>query len=244
MRLLNAQTRRLSEFMGDDALPPYAILSHTWGRDEVTYQDINSPDSGLAKEGCTKIKYCCDQAIKDGLYWAWVDTCCIYKTSSAELSEAINSMFRWYQRAEVCYVYLADVWGYHTPIEDPREFAQSRWFTRCWTLQELIAPRFVIFYSRLWANIGNKEDLTQIIMDITNIHESALYGASLELFSVARKMSWAAKRQSTRVEDIAYSLLGLFDVHMPLLCGEGSKAFIRLQEEILKSSYDHSLFAW
>ncbi|KUJ17277.1 HET-domain-containing protein [Mollisia scopiformis] len=241
MRLLNARTRKLREFMGDDT-PPYAILSHTWGRDEVTFQDLNLAGSGQDKLGYEKIRKCCEQAIQDGLYWAWVDTCCIDKTSSAELSEAINSMFRWYQKAQVCYVYLSDVSGCNPPQEE--ELAQSRWFTRSWTLQELIAPRFVLFYSRIWEHIGTKEQLADIISSITTIDEEDLCGTSLELVSVAKKMSWAAKRKATRLEDTAYSLLGLFDVNMPLLYGEGQKAFIRLQEEILKSSYDHSLFAW
>jgi hypothetical protein len=168
--------------------------------------------------------------------------CCIDKTSSAELSEAINSMFRWYQKAQVCYVYLTDVSGHNSSREN--ELSQSRWFTRSWTLQELIAPKFVIFYSKTWETIGTKEHLSHTISKITSIDEDILCGSSLELVSAAKKMSWAATRQATRKEDVAYSLLGLFDINMPLLYGEGQKAFTRLQEEILRSSYDHSLFAW
>lgn len=150
-------------------------------------------------------------------------------------------MFQWYRKAQVCYVYLSDVSRDSFSRDDG---IQSRWFTRSWTLQELIAPKFVIFYSKLWDMIGHKEQLAHILSKITGIDEDDLCGTNLELVSVARKMSWAAKRQATRVEDIAYSLLGLFDVNMPLLYGEGQKAFIRLQEEILRSSYDHSLFGW
>lgn len=175
------------------------------------------------------------------------DRCCIDKTSSAELSEAINSMFRWYERARVCYAYLSDVSGDANLRVDVREFVESRWFTRGWTLQELVAPKSVLFYSkrgRGWHFLGSKEDLCDHISNITGIDTDTLYGAGLELASVARKMSWASQRETTRIEDTAYCLLGIFDVNMPLLYGEGEKAFLRLQEEILRSSYDYSLFAW
>ena len=173
--------------------------------------------------------------------------CCIDKTSSAELSEAINSMFRWYEKAKVCYAYLSDVSGDANLKKDVSEFVGSRWFTRGWTLQELVAPKSVLFYSRRytgWHFLGTKEDLCDHISAVTGIDTDTLYGAGLELASVARKMSWASHRETTRVEDTAYCLLGIFDVNMPLLYGEGKKAFLRLQEEILRSSYDYSLFAW
>jgi len=170
--------------------------------------------------------------------------CCIDKTSSAELSEAINSMFRWYQKASVCYAYLADVLKDTDPDKDPEEFSRSRWFTRGWTLQELVAPKNVVFYSRSWKNIGTKERLCNTISTITGIDIDTLLGEDVTFVSVANKMSWASGRRTTRTEDMAYCLLGIFDVNMPLLYGEGKKAFLRLQEEILRSSYDHSLFAW
>jgi hypothetical protein len=172
--------------------------------------------------------------------------CCIDKTSSAELSEAINSMFRWYEKAETCYAYLSDVpdGAGLVPAQVRARFAASRWFTRGWTLQELIAPRYVLFFSRHWKYFGTKESLCDQISAITGIDTDTLLGAGLEHVSVARKMSWASCRNTTRIEDSAYCLLGLFDVNMPLLYGEGQKAFQRLQEEILRSSHDYSLFAW
>jgi hypothetical protein len=224
-------------------IPDYAILSHTWGDQEVSLQDMHFGSSVEEKDGYIKIKKCCSQALQDGFEYAWVDTCCIDKTSSAELTEAINSMFQWYQRATVCYAYLSDV---PTNASKP-QFAGSRWFTRGWTLQELIAPKHVFFYSSDWVLIGAKEDshLCKRLAEVTCIDEQALKGKkSLNEFSVAQRMAWASRRVTTRIEDIAYSLVGIFGVNMPLLYGEGERAFIRLQEEIMKDSDDQSLFAW
>lgn len=134
MRLLNSTTLELAEFMGDD-VPPYAILSHTWGKDEVTLRDIQDPTKRKDDSRFAKIRACCKQAAEvDKLDWVWIDTCCIDKTSSAELSEAINSMFVWYKEASVCYAYLSDVPPLD-PFLDVAEFSRSRWFTRGWTLQ-------------------------------------------------------------------------------------------------------------
>jgi hypothetical protein len=177
-----------------------------------------------------------------------VDTCCIDKSSSAELSEAINSMFAWYRDSAMCYVYLdIDTDAEYLTAED---FKTCRWTYRGWTLQELIAPSHVQFYSRFWLFLGTRQQLAQALHETTNIHISVLYrsdGEALDLAShcVARKMSWAAERQTTRPEDIAYAMFGLFGVHLPPLYGEGSeKAFLRLQHEILKSSRDLSILAW
>lgn len=250
MRLINVRTLKLETFHG--STPPYAILSHTWGKDEITFtEDLNKCDK--SKQGFFKIRKCCEQANKDILEWAWVDTCCIDKTSSAELSEAINSMYSWYQGAAVCYAYLEDV---EIPSQGvPNDIWKvsrshlrgARWLTRGWTLQELIAPREVVFYISGWIECGKKNspDASRTLEDITGIDRSVLQDPTqLDRVSVARKMSWASKRETTRVEDIAYCLMGLFDVHMPLLYGEGHKAFVRLQEEIMKDSQDQSLFAW
>jgi len=262
MRLLHSKTLRLREFIEDDSIPPYAILSHTWGQDEVTYQDM-SVSGAKEKAGYAKIGHCCSQAAEDGFEWTWIDTydflvmpetgnaktanlyrCCIDKSSSAELSEAINSMFRWYQNAGVCYAYLADVSKDFHPRNKSSEFSKSRWFTRGWTLQELIAPSRVIFYSRDWHALGMKDQLSDLVMKITGIDLEVLRGQDLVFSSISKRMSWAAHRKTSRIEDIAYCLLGIFDVNMPLLYGEGKKAFLRLQEEILKSSNDQTLFAW
>ncbi|KAL2270744.1 hypothetical protein VTJ83DRAFT_115 [Remersonia thermophila] len=339
MRLLNVATQELEEFHGAD-IPPYAILSHTWGPDEVSLYDMDalaryrgshgpqphlgspppppppphlgsppssgSPDvmklmlissmllafrgdktrlarssafpaltnghgsddedappppyAGLAppppaaphpveqKAGYAKIAYACGQAQKDGLDYLWADTVCIDRHSSAELSEAVNAMYAWYERAAVCYAYLEDVHfddyteGYLTWND---LFAASRWFTRGWTLQELLAPRKVVFYAQGWRLLGTKSSLVKNVSKITGIDELTLLDPALvRTASVAQRMSWAAHRSTTRPEDVAYSLMGLFDVNMPVLYGEGENAFLRLQEEIIKRSDDHSLFAW
>ena len=238
MRLLNTTKRKLEEFGGNE-IPLYAILSHTWGESEITFQDIEG-DYAEEKVEYEKVREICSRAAADGFDYVWIDACCIDKTSSAELSEAINSMYRWYQETGVCYAYLADV----PPNAVDDEFAKSRWFTRGWTLQELIAPSTVIFLDQKWQKMGTKSSWQRIISEITGIPANILLGGDLEHASVAQKMSWASKRKTTRVEDIAYCLMGIFGINMPMLYGEGERAFIRLQEEIIKVSDDHSLFAW
>lgn len=244
MRLLNARTLALKTFVDD--IPPYAILSHCWEDDEVVISDLSDLEYAKTKKGFWKIEKTCGEAIKDGLDYVWVDTCCIDKSSSAELSEAINSMFAWYKNSDKCYAYLADV-------KYPGAFARSRWFTRAWTLQELLAPSSfqskeragMEFFSSDWHLLGDKASESKIISDVTGVPKEYLEGKSLDAASISMRMSWAADRQATRAEDIAYSLLGIFDVNMPLLYGEGKlKAFRRLQEEIMKISEDETLFAW
>jgi hypothetical protein len=242
MRLLNTYSLELEEFGGNDT-PCYAILSHTWEKEEVSFQDMQD-GTAVNKAGYAKILASCDQAARAALCYIWVDTCCIDKTSSAELTEAINSMYQWYQNAYVCYAYLSDVSVLQDSKVDGSAFAKSRWFTRGWTLQELIAPSRLIFYSRDWKPFGTRAELKAKISDITGINVNILDGQSPQSASVAARMFWASKRVTTRVEDTAYCLMGLFDVNMPLLYGEGGNAFIRLQEEIMKVSDDHSLFAW
>ncbi|PVH86937.1 HET-domain-containing protein [Cadophora sp. DSE1049] len=246
MRLLRTTNFELEEFIG--ACPAYAILSHRWQDDEISLQDMVH-GKGADKAGYSKIEMCCREATKQGLNYAWIDTCCIDKTSSAELTEAINSMYQWYQDAKVCFVYLFDVDESEVDAQNAKEpdssqFSHSSWWTRGWTLQELIAPPIVEFYNSAWKFLGSKHDLIDLITTITGIHNKMLVGAHPDSFSVAQRMSWASKRTTTRVEDISYSLLGIFGVNMPMLYGEGERAFIRLQEEIMKHSNDHSLFAW
>ncbi|KAI0161831.1 heterokaryon incompatibility protein-domain-containing protein [Hypoxylon sp. FL1284] len=235
MRLLNTKTYEIREFLGDSS-QRYAILSHTWGDEECTLQHMTMPGVSERK-GYAKIKYCCDQAAREGLDWAWVDTCCIDKTSTAELSEAINSMFRWYRNAVICYAYLADV-------ASVDELGSGRWWGRGWTLQELLAPKDIRFYSADWRDLGSKQDLGDEIEKITGIERSVLLTGNFDTVCIAKRMSWAANRKTTRVEDTAYSLLGIFGVNIPLLYGEGTRSFVRLQEEIMKVSDDHTLFAW
>ncbi|KAF4631600.1 hypothetical protein G7Y89_g6537 [Cudoniella acicularis] len=246
MRLLHSRTLELQEFF-ENATPSYAILSHTWSLGEVTYQDMQG-NNAKEKAGFIKIQNCCEQASRDGFDFVWVDTCCIDKTSSAELSEAINSMYTWYKNAKACYAYLADVppsglWDVADSVNFAH-FAASRWFTRGWTLQELIAPPGVEFFAQDWTRIGTKDYLSHVISRITGIDEATLKGRSVKEVSVAKRMSWASKRVTTRIEDIAYCLIGIFGINLPLLYGEGERAFIRLQEEIMRSSDDQSLFAW
>lgn len=289
MRLLNVQTLKLETFFG--ALPPrYAILSHTWEEEEVLYADIQDPAAPFPTNrlGASKVKESCEQAKRYGFDYIWIDTCCIDKTSSAELSESINSMFAWYRQADICFAYLADI---DTPNATSKvSIEKSRWFTRGWTLQELLAPRQVIFYNSQWSEIGRREPdavtpdnslFLEVLVKATGIpssilcrfdadpcglsdfdgegrHDMRLFNGTCQVcsrkdtfpvflnerFSNAQKMSWAARRVTTRREDQAYCLLGLFSVNMSLLYGEGDNAFLRLQEEIIRKSDEASLLAF
>lgn len=243
MRLLQIKAEgvySLTEFLGNN-IPQYAILSHTWGSSdqEVTFRDLQN-HTGKNKAGYAKIDFCGRRATFDNLEYFWVDTCCIDKSSSAELTEAINSMFRWYLNAARCYVYLSDV-SIHGSDQAEQlwkpALLQSRWFSRGWTLQELIAPASVEFFSQEGERLGDKNSLEKVVTEITGIDVLALRGHPLSSFTIADRMSWAAKRESTRDEDNAYCLFGIFDVYMPLIYGEGKRrAFTRLNEEILKFS--------
>ncbi|OMP84373.1 Vegetative incompatibility protein HET-E-1 [Diplodia seriata] len=255
MRLLNCRTLKLESF-NDDA-PRYAILSHRWREEEILFDDFQ-PDGpadrkaghrslckeARDKEGYQKLHMACAQAVNDWLNYVWIDTCCIEKSSSAELSEAINSMFAWYSGADVCYAYLFDVPD-HSGTDATGPLGRSQWFRRGWTLQELIAPQKMAFYSEGWVEIGPKLTLKSVLASITGIDADVLAGTKPVMScSIAMRMSWAAKRETTRKEDEAYCLMGLFDINMPMLYGEGGKAFIRLQEEIMKNTEDESIFAW
>lgn len=152
-------------------------------------------------------------------------------------------MYAWYRNAAVCYAFLQDL-PPPTPRLNVEKFHNSRWFTRGWTLQELLAPQEVVFYSQEWVELGRRTELAELLSEITGIETRFLLGEDLSIASAAKKMSWAAHRSTSRTEDVAYCLMGLFDVNMPLLYGEGKKAFIRLQEEIARVTGDHSVFAW
>ena len=223
---------------------PYAILSHTWGidDDEVSFKDLTE-GSENTKAGYRKLRFCGEQAARDGLQYFWVDTCCIDKSNNTELSEAINSMFRWYRDADKCYVYLSDVStnGQDESLQSWQStFRESRWFTRGWTLQELIAPRSVEFFCSNGKRLGDKKSLEQQIHEITGIEILALQGTPLSMFSVKERMSWAENRETKREEDKAYSLLGIFDIHMSLIYGEGkNNALRRLEEEIFVHRKKH-----
>ena len=244
MRLLevlpNGSFRLTKKFL-DNAIPRYAILSHRWENEsqEVTFEDMVE-GSGQGKAGYKKLKFCGEQATRDGLQYFWIDSCCIKKSSDAELSESLNSMFRWYYRAEKCYVYLSDVSTKKRKRGDDnikntweQAFRESEWFTRGWTLQELLAPRSLQFFSKDGSQIGDKQSLEQQIYERTGIPFSALRGSALSQFSISQKFDWAKDRRTTREEDWAYSLLGIFEVSMPVIYGEGrTNAVIRLRKVI------------
>lgn len=243
MRLLDVETYRLHTFYGD-MIPKYAILSHTWLQDheEVTFNHLEYqlPSSWDSLPGARKIELTCGQAAADGHSWAWIDTCCIDKANSSELSEAINSMFMWYRNAAVCYAFLMDI---DRGRQD--DMLSSRWWTRAWTLQELLAPESVLFFDINWQYIGTKADMAEQIGLATNIDVDTLRDSEVTYSkSVAQRLSWTARRKATRVEDLAYSLLGLFQINMAMQYGEGSGAFLRLQKEIVRTTDDLSIFAW
>ncbi|KAK0716654.1 hypothetical protein B0T21DRAFT_65136 [Apiosordaria backusii] len=241
MRLINVRTKRLEKFYPEPP-EPYAILSHTWGREEeeLSFQGMQALDSCDVSRRA-KLNRSCEQASKDGINYIWIDTCCIDKSSTVELSEAINSMFRWYQNSKICYAYLSDV-----KTGQPHEICQSRWFTRGWTLQELLAPRKVTFFDSAWAQLGTKSSLSVTIEEATGLPHHILTGfASLRECSVAQRMSWASRRMTTRPEDMAYCLVGIFDVDITPSYGIGlERAFGRLQEAIMKQIPDDSILAW
>jgi hypothetical protein len=246
MRLLNAETFEFKEFFPPE-VPSYAILSHTWEDDEVLFSHM-AADQAAAQRMPTfrKIRYTCEQALRDGPRYVWIDTCCIDKTSSAELSEAINSMFEWYAQSTVCYAFISEPLVMSLDLDAGiHNFEKCRWFTRGWTLQELLAPRKVVFFDHAWRRIGTRSSASSLISRFTGVEEDILTGkAPISSACVGKRMSWASRRRTTRIEDMAYCLLGLFDIHLPILYGEGAKAFIRLQEEILKATVDMTMFAW
>ncbi|KAK4499783.1 hypothetical protein PRZ48_007969 [Zasmidium cellare] len=244
MRLINIHTLVLEEFFEP---PPYAILSHRWIGREITYEQFIDPNQrhGL---GYDKIASFCSllqqhpDYLPTNIVWAWVDTCCIDKRSSAELTESINSMWQWYWKAEYCIAWLHDV---HSG--DETELQASEWFTRGWTLQEMIAPVEVYLFDSQWKPLGTRTSLSNELSSASGVPAEFLKDKGRERIhwtSIAKRMSWASKRKTTRPEDEAYCLFGLFDVNLPLLYGEGTYSFIRLQEEIIRRFDDESILAW
>ncbi|KAF2164178.1 hypothetical protein M409DRAFT_68073 [Zasmidium cellare ATCC 36951] len=245
-------TLELHEFRGQKER--YAILSHTWSataHDEILFTDLLAhcdPQSITEKPGWAKLAFALEQADEDGKEWLWVDTVCIDRSSSAELNEAINSAYEWCQESAICYAFLEDV-----PLEEWHEMKYgksrtltSRWFNRGWTLTELLAPGHVVFYSMEWIRLGDKHELSGLLSTATAIDVPIIEDNNLvEVQSVAKRMSWAAKRETALPEDRAYSIMGLMGVNMSVLYGEGEKkAFLRLQQEIIKCYDDPSIFAW
>lgn len=262
MRVLDTTTFELS-FNGQEYFKSqgYAILSHRWLGPEITFQQIERYSHELRQAGpyqmnnpqLDKIRGACTTARQLGLKWMWIDSCCINKESSAELSESINSMFKWYQDSQVCITYLQDV-DFQSPAHRPGESsifynsnsqAPSEWFSRGWTLQELIAPRDMRFFDTNWNYMGTKESMASDIENITGVSAAYLTGAQdFREACIATKLSWMAGRTTTREEDVAYGMLGLFNITMTPQYGEGQYAFLRLQHELLSKTTDESLFAW
>ncbi|EIW59650.1 HET-domain-containing protein, partial [Trametes versicolor FP-101664 SS1] len=227
----------------------YTILSHVWQDVEQSHKDVLRLEREAAVPEdprlSVKVRECHRLARSYGFGWFWVDAPCIDQRNSAELSEAIASMYHWYASASICFAHLPDVPS-RDPIRDSASaFRQSIYFRRGWTLQELIAPRRVVFLSSDWTFLGEKDELADLLEEITGIDQDVLtFRRRVADVSVARRLSWASQRETRRVEDQAYCLMGLFDICMPVLYGEGDKAFLRLQQTILAQSCDHTLFAW
>lgn len=222
----------------------YAILSHRWLREgEPTYGDIM--EGNAAGMGSQKLSKFCEKAREMGYRLAWSDTCCIDKTSSTELDEAIRSMFRWYRNAAICIVHLAESLNVQDMKNDP-------WFTRGWTLQELLASLSIKFFNKNWSPIcdtglKNDKDDGQLMSDISAI--TGIPVLDLRHFSpgpneIRKKMAWASRRSTTRIEDAAYSLIGIFDVSMLTAYGEGEWAFHRLMEVLMERCDEWGMFAW
>ena len=241
MWLVDVATLELCNFI-EGSIPPYVTLSHRWTTEELDFKEVFKRRINESKKGYQKLLNACQVAQSRGVGYVWIDTCCIDKRSSAELSEAINSMFQWYGKTESCVAYLEDV---HAGFGFEEAFKASVWFTRAWTLQELLAPQEVHFYDKEWKHLGTRTALCGLIQEVTGIITDVLRKPqTIKSLSIAERMSWAADRVATRSEDMAYSLMGIFDVNMPPLYGEGKKAFLRLQEEILRRNSDTSIFLW
>ncbi|KAI6823709.1 hypothetical protein KC340_g994 [Hortaea werneckii] len=270
MRLINTETLDMREFL-PAYIPRYAILSHRWQEEEVSFKQYikrhKYPEIQQLK-GFAKIVQLCRIARERQMEWAWIDTCCIDSRSSAELSEAINSMWQWYADADECYIYLCDVHMQDDFSDVLAQVEKSEWFTRGWTLQELIAPRYRVFFTSAWMAIGvvslwqdarasekssrdlsgveeSSKSLQHVVSRTSKVPSSYLLVRDVVSSSIGERISWSASRQTSRPEDVAYSLMGLLEVNMPMLYGEGKeKAFVRLQLELIKKSRDTSLLAW
>lgn len=258
MRLLDVNRLEFREFGGSASCPKYAILSHRWGDEEITLQSFgearkeveqameqHSEQRQHSNAGSSKIAGACLQARQHGLDYLWVDTCCIDKTSTVEMAESLNSMFKCYERAQACYSHLMDVVSLADDPQFAAHFRNSQWFTRGWTLQELLAPQNLQFFNCDWVLLGSKQELSADVQAVTLIPSQYLYHQEpLRKASVAQRMSWASKRRTTRIEDRAYSLFGIFDVSIEMRYGEEERAFQRLQQAIIQSCPDETIFAW
>lgn len=250
MRLLNATTYEFQEYRHRGSRPPYAILSHRWFSDEIEFNKLELSElqnEDLKTPQLNKIRGTCHLAREEGLKWVWIDSCCINKDSSEELNRSINSMFMWYREADVCYTYLSDVVKLtrKAPFQQHNSKRNSEWFERGWTLQELLAPRKMKIFDMNWVEIGSRADLAADIQSVTGIEARFLDGSeSFRSASIATRLSWQSKRTTTEEEDMAYSLLGIFDVDLVPTYGEGKRAFLKLQQKLVQNYRDESIFAW
>ena len=249
MRLLNVHTLEFSKDLADN-IPRYAIASHRWfGEAEVSLKDVLKKRN-THKAGYEKVQGFVEhvKVHMPHVEWLWIDTCCIDQKHGSELSEAINSMFKWYANAEVCLAYLADV----ERVDDLESFKKSEWFRRGWTLQELLAPWTVVFLTKRWEVIGHKgktgrsktgtelcsgPSLTASIVAASGLPERVLndFEQSGD-FTIEEKLNWTTGRKTTKEEDMWYCLLGIFNVSMPIIYGERAEhAKRRLLEEAQKA---------
>lgn len=228
----------------------YATLSHRWGQHEPVFRDVEGQaihDLDPA-DGFAKLQSFCVAAGERSYLWGWVDTCCIDKDSTMELQRAIGSMFKWYRRSALTIVHLADVSNIDTD-----SLGKSMWFKRGWTLQELLAPHTVLFFTQDWlvyresSSLNHKEDATIVAelekaTRITSLHLTGFHPGTDDARS---KLQWASTRCTTLPEDMAYSLFGIFNIHLPILYGESvEQALARLLGEIISRSGDISVLEW
>ncbi|KAI1750281.1 HET-domain-containing protein [Xylaria castorea] len=261
MHLLDTTTYELrSDLQPTFRQEGYAVLSHRWVGQEITFDQLKEEIKGLRFSTASartpqvdKIRGAAETARNLDIKWIWIDSCCINRANAVEQTESINSMFKWYRDAKVCITYLSDVQKdeSHSDSSDPQRLdsverdGPSIWFSRGWTLQELLAPQDMRFYDKDWNFIGTKMTLARLLEGITGIDKRYLTGEKhFGTACIATKMSWMAGRTTTRVEDIAYSMLGIFNTNMTTQYGEGMRSFMRLQQTLLLTSRDESLFAW
>ncbi|TRX87731.1 hypothetical protein FHL15_011381 [Xylaria flabelliformis] len=238
----------------------YAVLSHRWVGQEITYDQLKDEIEGLRLNTALartpqldKIRRATETARNLGIKWIWIDSCCINRANAIEETESINSMLKWYSDAKICITYLDDVQNHEHYGEalSPKclgsleRDSPSIWFSRGWTLQELLSPQDIRFYDKDWNFIGTKMTLAGVLEEITGIDKCYLTREKhFETACITTKMSWMAGRTTTRVEDIAYSMLGILNINMTTQYGEGLRAFNRLQQALLSTSGDESHFSW
>lgn len=247
-RLLDTRSLELVVFGEDDTIPCYAILSHQWIHgEEVTFTDFSELRDGTTlKSGYLKIQAACQQALTDDFHYIWIDTCCIDNGNHNDVALNIKSMYAYYQNAEVCYAFLADVHkvrGNEHPSKSKKgTFERSEWFKRGWTLQELLAPRHVIFFNSDWTRLGCKHELKETIYSVTTIDPEVLSGIRpIQDVYVLERMSWVMGRQTSRPQDQAYCVLGILGALMnPNYDEHVEDSFERLRMAIINAHPDHA----